>query len=133
MENFIFCAVDSSRILVVTRFTILSLWLLQDITILLLLWTENLGKVEVTPFSSINDTISYSTQIFIKMASFMALVYGPGFNLLRIFIFFVCKCYLKKAHMQGQLFLSSMHVNYTLMAHHPPKNTNKARKRANKL
>ena len=39
----------------------------------------------------------------------------------------------KKAHMQGQLFLSSMHVNYTLMAHHPPKNTNKARKRANKL
>ena len=65
------------------------------------------------------------------MASVMALVYGPEFDLLRIFNFFVKK--LKKPHMQAHLFLSSMHVNYTLIAHHPPTSTNKTRENANQL
>ena len=36
----------------------------------------------------------------------------------------------KKAHMQAHLFLFSMHVNYTLIANHPPKSTNKTRENA---
>ena len=31
----------------------------------------------------------------------------------------------KKAHMQAHLFLFSMHVNYTLIANHPPKSKTK--------
>ena len=77
----------SSGILVVTRFTIL-----------LLLWTENIGRVELIPFSSINDAISYSTEIFIKMASFMVLVYGPEFDLLRIFNFFCLQVLSQEKH-----------------------------------
>ena len=67
------------------------------------------------------------------MATFMALVYGPGFALLRIFNFLFVTAISRKVHMQAHLFLSSMHVNYTLIAHHPPTSTNKTRENANQL
>ena len=67
------------------------------------------------------------------MASFMALVYGQSLIYYEFSIFLFVSAISRKAHMQAHLFLSSMHVNYTLIAHHPPKSTNKTRENANKL
>ena len=63
------------------------------------------------------------------MASFMALVYGQSLIYYEFSIFLFVSAISRKAH----LFLSLMHVNYTLIAHHPPKSTNKTRENANKI
>ena len=67
------------------------------------------------------------------MTSFMVLVYGPEFDLLRIFNFFVCKCYLKKSAYESASLSVLDACQLTLIAHHPPKSTNRTRENANKL